>query len=391
MAKDYYESLGLKKGATAADIKSAYRKMAMKYHPDKNKGDKASEAKFKEINEAYEVLKDDTKRASYDHYGHSAFTQGGAGGFGGGFGGGGGGFNGAEGFGGFSDIFENLFKQSQGFGGGETHHIQNQGSDIRYNLEMTLEKAFLGEKTKLRFTTYVACEPCGGSGGENGSKPVTCQTCRGRGQVRFQQGIFTMERTCNACGGTGQTIANPCRSCSGQGRVRREKNLEVSIPAGVDDGVRIRVNGEGEAGVRGGPSGDLYIFISLKPHRFFKRSGNDIHVKVPIPMVQAALGGEIIVPSIDGSEVPVKIPAGTQHGQQFRVRLKGMSVVRGNGRGDMIIEAAIEVPVNLSKHQKELLEDFDKDFTKEKNSPQSHGFFSKVKDFWDEISKNAGK
>jgi molecular chaperone DnaJ len=381
MSKDYYEILGVQKGASADELKKAYRKQAMKFHPDKNPGDKTAESKFKEANEAYEVLKDDQKRAAYDRFGHAAFQQGGGQGQGG-FQGGGAGFSG------FSDIFDAMFRGAGGFGdAGGGQGLQQQGNDIRYNLDVSLEDAFKGFTAQLKFYTHATCKPCNGSGSADSSSATSCQTCKGRGQVRFQQGLFVVERTCSACGGAGQMISNPCKSCHGQGRSKREKNLEVKIPAGVDDGTRIRVSSEGEAGIRGGATGDLYVFIGLKAHRFFKRNASDIFCKVPIPMTTAALGGQIDVPSIDGSHVDVKIPAGTQHGQQFRVRSKGMPSVRSSLRGDMIVEAAIEVPVNLSKKQKELLEEFNTDSTREKNTPQAHSFFTKVKDFWDEIAK----
>ncbi|MES2607412.1 MAG: molecular chaperone DnaJ [Pseudomonadota bacterium] len=386
MSKDYYDILGIQKGASADELKKAYRKQAMKYHPDKNPGDKTAESKFKEVNEAHEVLKDEQKRAAYDRFGHAAFQQGA------GQGGGQGGFHGsagAAGFGGFSDIFDAMFRGAGGFGDdhGGSHAAQQQGNDIRYNLDVSLEDAFKGSTANLKFYTFSSCTPCNGSGSADGSKAATCQTCKGRGQVRFQQGLFIVERTCSACGGTGQMISNPCKSCSGQGRSKKEKNIEVKIPAGVDDGTRIRVSNEGEAGVRGGATGDLYVFISIKAHRFFKRNASDIFCKVPISMTTAALGGHIDVPSIDGGHVDVKIPAGTQHAQQFRVRGKGMPSVRSSIRGDMIVEAAIEIPVNLSKQQKELLEQFNTDSTREKNTPQAHSFFTKVKDFWDDIAK----
>lgn len=386
MARDYYDILGTQKGASEEELKKAYRKQAMKFHPDKNQGNKEAEAKFKEVNEAYEVLKDDQKRAAYDRFGHAAFQQGG--------GGGGAGFHGGfqgdgHGFGSFTDIFEAMFRGAPGGGStGHGQHVNYQGSDIRYNMDISLEEAFNGTTARLKFSTFVSCDPCGGTGGENGSKPTTCTTCKGHGTMRFQQSLFIVERPCTSCGGSGQIIANPCRSCHGQGRVKREKNIEVKIPAGVDEGTRIRVSNEGEAGMRGGASGDLYVFISIKPHRVFKRNGSDIHCRVPIPMTMAALGGEIDVPSIDGTHVSVKIPVGTQHGQQFKSRGKGMSVLRGHARGDMIVEAAVEIPINLSKKQKELLEQFNEDSNKEKNSPLTHGFFSKVKDFWDEINKD---
>lgn len=384
MSNDYYDILGVQKGASADELKKAYRKKAMKYHPDKNPGNKEAEGKFKEANEAYEVLKDEQKRAAYDRFGHAAFQQGAGQGGGQGFHGGD-----AGGFGSFSDIFDAMFRGAGGFGDGHSggQGMQQQGSDVRYNLDLSLEDAFKGSTARLKFYTYSPCTPCSGSGSSDGSKAATCQTCKGRGQVRFQQGLFIVERACSSCNGTGQMISNPCKSCSGQGRSKKEKNLEVKIPAGVDDGTRIRVSNEGEAGIRGGATGDLYVFISIKAHRFFKRNGNDIFCKVPIPMTTAALGGEIDVPSIDGSHVPVKITAGTQHGHQVRVRGKGMPSIRGGARGDMIVETAIEVPVNLSKKQKEMLEQFNSDTTREKNTPQAHSFFTKVKDFWDDIAK----
>ncbi|MDP3372329.1 MAG: molecular chaperone DnaJ [Candidatus Paracaedibacteraceae bacterium] len=386
MSKDYYDILGVQKSATADDLKKAYRKKAMKYHPDKNPGNKEAENKFKAANEAYEVLKDDQKRAAYDRFGHAAFQQGGPGQ---------GGFSGfqdggAGGFGSFSDIFDAMFRGAGGGFGeaqGGSQGMQQKGNDVRYNLDLSLEDAFKGSTAHLKFYTYSACTPCNGSGSSDGSKATTCGTCKGRGQVRFQQGLFIVERTCSTCNGAGQIISNPCKSCGGQGRSKKEKNLEVKIPAGVDDGTRIRVSNEGEAGIRGGATGDLYVFISIKAHRFFKRNGNDIFCRVPISMTIAALGGEIDVPSIDGSHVPVKISAGTQHGHQLRVRSKGMPSIRGSARGDMIVEIAIEVPVNLSKKQKELLEQFNTDSTREKNTPQAHSFFTKVKDFWDDIAK----
>lgn len=384
MSKDYYEVLGVSKGASAEDLKKAFRKLAMQYHPDKHKGDKGAEEKFKAINEAYDVLKDDQKRAAYDRYGHDAFTQNG------GSNAGGHGFHGnAGGFGGFSDIFEQMFRQS-GFGGAESNaHLHNQGSDIRYNLDLTLEEAFKGKTAKIRFTTFVSCQPCGGQGSESGSKPTTCPTCQGRGQVRFQQSLFIVERTCQTCSGTGQIIATPCKSCHGQGRVRKEKNLEVKIPAGIDDGMKMRVADEGEAGVRGAPAGDLYVFINVKHHKMFKRDGDKIFCKVPIQMIDAALGGDIEVPSIDGERVNIKIPAGTQNGHQFHIRGKGMKGLRTDHRGEMIVEAMIETPVNLSRRQKELLEEFLQEAKNQNNSPQSQGFFKKVKEFWDDL--NHGK
>jgi molecular chaperone DnaJ len=380
--KDYYQILGVSQTASGEDIKKAYRKLAMKYHPDKNPGDKAAEQKFRDISEAYDILKDDQKRAAFDRYGSAAFDQN-AGFHPGNSGGGGFGFSGN-----FSDIIDEMFS---GFGGRGQHSgsdgFRQPGSDVRFNLDISLEEAFKGTTARVKYTTAVACDPCQGTGSEKGSAPITCKTCAGRGTTRFQQGFFTIERTCQACAGAGKTIGTPCRTCSGNGRVRREKNLEVKIPAGVEDGTRIRVSKEGEAGLRGGPAGDLYVFLSIRPHRLFKRQGADIICRVPIPMTTAALGGEIDVPVIDGNSVQLKVPAGTQGGHQFRLRSKGMSVLRSSSRGDMIVEAAVETPVSLSKKQKELLKQFDEASKKESNSPQTSGFFAKVKDFFDDLGR----
>ncbi len=370
MAKDYYETLGVGQTASDEEIKKAYRKLAMKYHPDKNPGDKKAEEKFREATEAYEVLLDSQKRAAYDRYGHAAFTQqqqggGGHPGFSGGFGGS------------FADIIDEMF------GGGFSGGAQNQsGADVRYNMDITLEEAFKGKNATVKFATLVTCTSCKGSGGEAGSRPTNCTACHGRGKTRYQQGFFTIERACATCGGAGQTIAKPCRPCNGSGRTRKEKNLEVKIPAGVEEGTRIRITHEGEAGLRGAPAGDLYVFLNIKQHSLFKRQGSDILCKVPIQMTTAVLGGEIEVPAIDGSQVSVKIPTGTQPGQQFRVKSKGMSILRATGRGDMIIEAKVETPVSLSKKQRELMEQFAELGKGEKNSPESSGFFRKVKDLF---------
>jgi len=373
MSKDYYEVLGVGKSASDDEIKKAYRKLAMKYHPDKNPGDKKAEEKFREATEAYEVLLDAQKRAAYDRFGHAAFNQqqggGGYSGFsGGGFGGGS-----------FADIIDEMFGGAFTGGGGQANHA---GADVRYNMDITLEEAYKGKNATVKFTTFTTCTGCKGSGGEEGSRPTNCTACHGRGKTRYQQGFFTIERTCATCGGAGQTISKPCRPCNGSGRVRKEKNLEVKIPAGVEDGTRIRVTHEGEAGLRGAPAGDLYVFLNVKPHSLFKRQGSDILCKVPIQMVTAVLGGEIEVPTIDGSQVSVKIPAGTQPGQQFRVKSKGMSILRATGRGDMLIEAKVETPVSLSKKQRELLEEFAQIGKDGKNSPESSGFFAKVKDLF---------
>ena len=372
--KDFYSVLGVEKSASEDEIKKAYRKLAMKFHPDRNPGDKAAEQKFKEINEAYDVLKDEQKRAAYDRFGHAAFEQGG------GRGPGAGDFGFA---GGFADIFDEMFGEFMGGrrGGGGAQ----RGADLRYNLEISLEDAFGGKQASIRVPTAATCESCAGTGAEAGSKPTTCKTCHGHGKVRATQGFFTIERTCPTCHGQGQTIERPCRACGGQGRVRRERSLNVNIPAGVEDGTRIRLAGEGEAGMRGAPPGDLYIFLSLSPHRFFQRDGANLHCRVPIPMTTAALGGTIEVPTIDGGRARVNVPAGAQTGHQFRLKHKGMSVLRSQNRGDLFIEAVVETPVNLNKKQQELLREFEKTINPKETSPQSAGFFSRVKEFWDDL------
>ena len=374
--QDYYELIGVEKGASADEIKKAYRKMAMQYHPDRNPGDAAAEQKFKEITEAYDVLKDEQKRAAYDRFGHAAFEQGGGRGFGGGdspFGGGG-----------FADIFDEMFGEFMG-GGGRRGQSSGRGADLRYNMEISLEDAFSGKQTTIQVPASSPCEECKGSGGAGGSQPVACPTCKGAGKVRSQQGFFTIERTCPSCQGAGRVIKDACRACGGSGRTRREKSLQVNIPAGVEDGTRIRLAGEGEAGVRGAPPGDLYIFLSLQTHRFFQRDGANIYCRVPIPMTTAALGGAIEVPTIDGTKAKVTIPEGTQSGHQFRLRSKGMSVLRSPARGDMFIQAVVETPVSLTPRQIELLKEFEKCGEDSKHSPESHGFFAKVKELWDDL------
>lgn len=381
MAKtDYYELLGVGRDADADSLKKAYRKQAMKYHPDRNAGDDEAEHRFKAVNEAYEVLKDPEKRAAYDQFGHAAFENGGGRG-------GAGGAGGFGGFGGFSDIFEDIFGEFMGGGrrgGGGAGHGGGRGADLRYNMEISLEEAFNGKQATIRVPSTVQCDVCEGSGSEKGSKPVTCPTCGGAGRVRAQQGFFTIERACPTCGGAGRVIENPCGECGGAGRVRKEKSLSVNIPAGVEDGTRIRLSGEGEAGLRGAPAGDLYIFLSIAPHRLFQREGADIYCKVPIPMTTAALGGSVEVPAVDGSRTKVSIPKGTQNGDQFRLRSMGMSVLRTNARGDMYVQASVEVPVNLTKEQEELLRKFEEAGNHETN-PQSHGFFSRVKEFFEDL------
>ncbi|HLJ20017.1 MAG TPA: molecular chaperone DnaJ [Stellaceae bacterium] len=375
MAKqDFYELLGVAKGCGSEDLKKAYRKLAMQWHPDRNPGDKAAEQKFKDINEAYDVLKDDQKRAAYDRFGHAAFENGGRGA-------GPGDFGFAAGF---ADIFDEMFGDFMG--GRRGQQSATRGNDLRYNMEISLEEAFKGKQSNIRVPTLTACESCSGTGAEAGSKPVTCPTCHGHGRVRAQQGFFTIERTCPSCHGGGRVIENPCRVCGGQGRTRREKTLSVSIPAGVEDGNRIRLSAEGEAGVRGGAPGDLYIFLSVKPHRFFQRDGANIQCRVPIDITTAALGGTIEVPSIDGSRAKLTIPPGAQTGRQFRLKGKGMSVLRSPSRGDMYIEVTVETPVNLTKRQQELLREFSAAGDgKRATSPEAEGFFTRVKEFFEDL------
>lgn len=381
MAKpDYYETLGVDRGADDAALKSAYRKLAMKFHPDRNPDDASAEAKFKEANEAYDVLKDADKRAAYDQFGHAAFENGGGGG------GGGSGFGG-----GFADIFDEMFGDFTSRGGGRAGNRGGaaHGADLRYNMQISLEDAFRGRETQIRVPTAVSCGDCNGSGAAKGSHPSTCGGCQGRGKVRAQQGFFTVERTCPACNGAGQVIEDPCKTCGGAGRTRKEKTLKVTVPAGVEDGTRIRLSGEGEAGAQGGSAGDLYIFIAVAPHRMFQRDSADLHLRVPIPMTTAAIGGSVEVPTIEGKRAKVTVPGGTQSGHQFRLRGKGMSVLRSQARGDMYIDVVVETPVNLSKRQEELLREFDGEKPakgKTTTSPESEGFFSRVKELWDDLT-----
>jgi molecular chaperone DnaJ len=373
--RDYYEILGVSRTVTEVEMKAAFRKSAMQCHPDRHPGDKAAETRFKELNEAYQVLSDTQKRAAYDRFGHQAFEQGG------GFGGGGMG----EGFASsMADIFDDLFGDVVGRRGGGRSGGRERGSDLRYNLEITLEEAFAGKTEQLKVPTSVTCEPCAGSGAKPGSKPKTCPMCRGQGRVRAQQGFFAIERTCPTCHGRGEKIDDPCEACSGSGRVTRERTLSVNIPQGVEDGTRIRLAGEGEAGLRGGPSGDLYIFLSIKPHAMFHRDGADLYCRVPISMVQATLGGEFAIGTIDGVETKVKIPEGTQTGRQFKVRSKGMPVLRSRDFGDLYVQAVVETPQSLTRRQRELLAEFDKE-SSHKTQPESSGFFAKMKDFLDNI------
>ncbi|MBM3732633.1 MAG: molecular chaperone DnaJ [Acidimicrobiia bacterium] len=384
--KDYYEILGVERKATPEDIKKAFRTLAMKHHPDRNPGDKKAEQRFKELNEAYDVLKDEQKRAAYDRFGHAAFEHGGASAHPGG--------PGFEGFGqgfphGFANIFDNLNEmfgdimgegRGRGPGGG---HLR--GADLSYNMEISLQDAHRGRKSNIRVPTSVTCDACHGSGAAGGAGPVNCDTCGGRGRVRSQSGFFTIERTCPACQGSGQVVRDPCRTCGGAGRVHREKTLNVAIPGGVEDGTRIRLAGEGEAGLRGGPSGDLYIFLSVAPHPLFQRDGANILCRVPIPLTTAALGGAIEVPTIDGQRAKVTIPVGTSSGQQFRLKGKGMSVLRSAARGDMFVQAFVETPQNLTARQKQLLEEFAREGQAERVSPQSASFLGKVKELWNDL------
>lgn len=377
MAKtDYYELLGVDRGSDEKELKSAFRKMAMKYHPDRNPNDPTAEIKFKEIGEAYEVLKDPQKRGAYDQYGHAAFEQGGPGGMGGGAGFGGGGF---------SDIFEDLFGEMMGGRGRRSSGGRERGADLRYNMEITLEEAFEGKAAKISVPTAMSCETCTGSGSKPGSSPKTCTTCAGSGRVRAAQGFFSIERTCPQCQGKGEVISDPCGTCRGQGRVTKERSLEVNIPAGIEDGVRIRLGGEGEAGARGGPSGDLYIFISIKPHQFFQRDGADLYCRIPISMVTAALGGQFEVTTLDETKSRVKVPEGTQTGKQFRLKTKGMPVMRTSNFGDLYIQVVTETPQKLTKRQRELLEEFE-ELSSDQNHPESTGFFSKMKSFLDGLA-----
>src|ERR1700745_2272366 len=365
----YYEVLEVERRRGWGERKAAFRKLAMKWHPDRNPSDKSCEVRFKEINEAYEILKDPDKRAAYDRFGHAAFEHPGSGA--------------AHGFGdvawAFADIFDDLFGMGgarRGRGGG-----RERGTDLRYNMEITLEEAFLGKTAQIEIPVSVTCESCSGTGAKAGTKPKTCSMCGGAGRVRQAQGFFTLERTCPGCQGRGQMIEDPCPSCAGSGRVTRDRALSVNIPQGVEDGTRIRLAGEGEAGVRGGPPGDLYIFLSLATHEFFQRDGADLHCRVPISMVAAALGGEFEVPTIDKGKTKVKIPSGTQSGRRFRIASKGMPVLRSRQTGDMYVQVVVETPQNLTKKQQELLAEFEK-LSSGATQPEAAGFFTKVKDFF---------
>jgi molecular chaperone DnaJ len=370
MKRCYYDTLGCQKGANAQEIKSAFRKAAMDCHPDRNPGDHTAEVRFKEVNEAYDVLKDNQKRAAYDRFGHAAFENGMNG-------------RGPSGFdfaSSFTDVFDDLFGE---FMGGRRARRQNRGGDFRYNLTITLEESFKGRKAHIKVPTAVACEGCGGTGAEPGTKAEQCPSCSGVGKVRAQQGFFTIERTCPNCRGTGRIIRNPCKACTGAGHVQKERTLAVDIPSGVEEGTRIRLSGEGQGGFNGGPPGDLYIFVAIAPHDLFQRDGHDLYCRCPVPFVTAALGGAVEVPTLDGGRTKVTLPDGTQSGRQFRLRGKGMPVMRGGGmHGDLYVEVTVETPVKLSKKQKDLLREFENACEGCGTHPESEGFLAKIKEFW---------
>jgi molecular chaperone DnaJ len=371
--RDYYEVLGVARSCDEKALKTSYRKLAMQFHPDRNPGDHTAEIRFKEVSEAYDALKDPQKRAAYDRFGHAAFEQGIGGGFNGDF------------AASMSDIFDNIFGDFVG-GGRRQRAGRERGGDLRYNMEITLEEAYSGKTAEIRVPTRLACDVCSGTGAKPGSSPKMCPTCDGHGRIRSAQGYFSIERTCPNCHGRGEVISDPCPNCSGSGRVSRERTLSVNIPAGIEDGTRIRLAGEGEAGLRGGPGGDLYIFLSLKPHEFFQRDGADIFCRVPISITTAALGGQFEVPTVDGGRTKVKVSEGTQGGNQFRLKGKGMPVLRSSQMGDMYIQVMVETPQKLSRRQRELIEEFERASSPE-NNPQSTGFFSRVRDFLDRLGQ----
>ncbi len=371
--KDFYEILGVQKNASDDEIKKSYRKLAMKYHPDRNKDDKESERKFKEVSAAYEVLKDSEKRSAYDQYGHDAFRQGGGGQGFGDFGGG------------FSDIFEEFF--GGGFGGQSRQRGPQRGNDLRYNMSVSLQEAFNGKKSQIRIPSYDGCDLCSATGSADKSGPSTCSTCGGQGKVRSTQGFFSIERPCPTCGGEGSSIKNPCLKCSGTGQVKKQKTISVTIPAGVDTGTRIRISGEGEPGQRGAGNGDLYIFVEVQKDKLFEREEENIFCQIPISITTAILGGDVEVPTIEGKKARLNIPAGTQSETQFRLKGKGMSILRQTRRGDMYVEANVEIPVNLNSKQKAILQDFEKEGgTSKKHSPKSQSFFSKLKEVWEDLT-----
>ena len=373
--KDFYEILGVQKNASDDEIKKSYRKLAMKYHPDRNKDDKESERRFKEVSAAYEILKDSEKRSAYDQYGHDAFRQGGMGG--------------GQGFGdfggGFSDIFEEFF--GGGFGGSSRQRGPQRGNDLRYNMSVSLQEAFNGKKSQIRIPSYEGCDLCSATGSADKSGPSTCSTCGGHGKVRSTQGFFSIERPCPKCGGEGSSIKNPCLKCSGSGQVKKQKTISVTIPAGVDTGTRIRISGEGEPGQRGAGNGDLYIFVEVQKDKLFEREEENVFCQIPISITTAILGGDVDVPTIEGKKARLNIPPGTQSETQFRLRGKGMSILRQTRRGDMYVETNVEIPVNLNNKQKAILQEFEKEGgTSKKHSPKSQSFFSKLKEVWEDLT-----
>ena len=371
--KDFYEILGVQKNASDDEIKKSYRKLAMKYHPDRNKDDKESERKFKEVSAAYEILKDSEKRSAYDQYGHDAFRQGGGGQGFGDFGGG------------FSDIFEEFF--GGGFGGQSRQRGPQRGNDLRYNMSISLQEAYSGKKSQIRIPSYEGCDLCSATGSADKSGPSTCSTCGGQGKVRSTQGFFSIERPCPTCGGEGSSIKNPCLKCSGTGQVKKQKTISVTIPAGVDTGTRIRISGEGEPGERGAGNGDLYIFVEVQKDKLFEREEENIFCQIPISITTAILGGDVEVPTIEGKKARLNIPAGTQSETQFRLKGKGMSILRQTRRGDMYVETNVEIPVNLNSKQKAILQEFEKEGgTSKKHSPKSQSFFSKLKEVWEDLT-----
>jgi molecular chaperone DnaJ len=383
MARDYYEVLEVERTCTEVELKAAFRKKAMAHHPDRNDGCTESEAKFKEVNEAYSILSDPNKRAAYDRYGHAGVQQGG----------GAGGFGGQQGFGDIHDIFNEVFGDAFGdmFGQRQQRGGPQRGQDLRYDLEVSLEQAYAGAEVEITVPAAIACEPCKGSGSKDGSQPKTCTTCGGAGRVRAAQGFFAIERTCPRCGGQGRMITDPCQTCHGAGMVRKHNTLKVRIPAGVDDGARIRLQGEGDTGGGGGPRGDLYIFLSVKPHELFERDGLDLHCVLPVQMCTAVLGGEVDAPCLmetaDGdSRVKVKVPEGAQTGKTVRIKGKGMPSLRSRERGDLVVELYVETPTKLSARQKELMLEFSEGCGM-KNHPRCDGFVGKAKRFWSDITK----
>jgi len=371
--KDFYEILGVQRNASDDEIKKAYRKKAMKHHPDRNKDDKKAERKFKEAAAAYEVLKDSEKRSAYDQYGHDAFRQGGGGQGFGDFGGG------------FSDIFEEFF--GGGFGGQSRQRGPQRGNDLRYNMSISLQEAYTGKKSQIRIPSYEGCDLCSATGSADKTGPSTCSTCGGQGKVRSTQGFFSIERPCPTCGGEGSSIKNPCLKCSGTGQVKKQKTISVTIPAGVDTGTRIRISGEGEPGQRGAGNGDLYIFVEVQKDKLFEREEENIFCQIPISITTAILGGDVEVPTIEGKKARLNIPSGTQSETQFRLKGKGMSILRQTRRGDMYVEANVEIPVNLNSKQKAILQEFEKEGgTSKKHSPKSQSFFSKLKEVWEDLT-----